>query len=142
MKHSALPSSFDQEIDAGPAQSDVANAFLQAIRPRLSVARNLTLSQQTAAAEAGPILVLAGAGTGKTSTLTEAVVRRIAHDGFSPARILAVTFTNKAAAEMANRIRSALGEEAAPSWLGTYHGLAARQLREAPEIAETRLRHS
>ncbi len=102
------------------------------------IAATLTPAQAQAAAHAGAILVLAGAGTGKTSTLTAAVVHRIAVERIPAARILAVTFTNKAAAEMAARIRAALGGAAAPSWLGTYHGLAARQLREAPEIAELR----
>jgi DNA helicase-2/ATP-dependent DNA helicase PcrA len=103
-----------------------------------TVARTLSSEQARAAAHTGPILVLAGAGTGKTSTLTAAVVHRIAVDRVPASRILAVTFTNKAAAEMASRIRAALDGHAAPSWLGTYHGLAARQLRDAPEIAELR----
>jgi len=101
-------------------------------------AATLTPAQTQAAAHFGPILVLAGAGTGKTSTLTAAVVHRIAVDRIPASRIVAVTFTNKAAAEMASRIRAALDGLAAPSWLGTYHGLAARQLRDAPEIAELR----
>ena len=103
-----------------------------------ALAATLTKAQAEAAAQAGPILVLAGAGTGKTSTLTAAVVQRIAADRFSPSRILAVTFTNKAAKEMATRIRASLGGIEAPSWLGTYHGLAARQLRDQPEIAGLR----
>jgi DNA helicase-2/ATP-dependent DNA helicase PcrA len=103
-----------------------------------ALAATLTKAQAEAAAQAGPILVLAGAGTGKTSTLTAAVVQRIAADRFSPSRILAVTFTNKAAKEMAVRIRASLGGIEAPSWLGTYHGLAARQLRDQPEIAGLR----
>jgi len=103
-----------------------------------TLAATLTKAQAEAAAQAGPILVLAGAGTGKTSTLTAAVVQRIAADHFSPSRILAVTFTNKAAKEMATRIRASLGGIEAPSWLGTYHGLAARQLRDQPEIAGLR----
>ena len=103
-----------------------------------ALAATLTKQQAEAAAQAGPILVLAGAGTGKTSTLTAAVVQRIAADRFSPSRILAVTFTNKAAKEMAVRIRASLGGIEAPSWLGTYHGLAARQLRDQPEIAGLR----
>ena len=52
--------------------------------------------------------------------------------------MLAVTFTNKAASEMANRIRAALGPDSAPYWLGTFHGLAARQLRASPEVASLR----
>ena len=89
-------------------------------------------------AHPGSILVLAGAGTGKTSTLTAAVAHRIAVDKIPPHRVLAVTFTNKAAGEMAGRIRAALGPDAAPHWLGTFHGLAARQLRAGPEVASLR----
>jgi DNA helicase II / ATP-dependent DNA helicase PcrA len=97
-----------------------------------------TTEQAKAAAEYGPVLVLAGAGTGKTKTLTAAVVHRIAAGGFAPGRILAVTFTNKAAIEMSSRIRAALAGGPAPSWLGTFHGLAARQLRIEPEVAGLR----
>jgi superfamily I DNA/RNA helicase len=66
-----------------------------------------------------PVLVLAGAGTGKTKTLTAAVVHRIAAGGVAPGRVLAVTFTNKAATEMSSRIRAAFDSGPAPSWLGT-----------------------
>ncbi|MEK8121641.1 UvrD-helicase domain-containing protein [Methylocystis sp. IM4] len=114
-----------------PAQCPSPEAFA-------TMAATLTPAQAQAAAHPGAILVLAGAGTGKTSTLTAAVVHRIAVEKIPASRLLAVTFTNKAAAEMAARIRAALGGASAPSWLGTYHGLAARQLREAPEIAELR----
>src|SRR6202048_5415066 len=92
------------------------------------VMAGLTTEQAKAAAEYGPVLLLAGAGTGKTKTLTAAVVHRIVAGGFAPGRILAVTFTNKAATEMSSRIRASLDGEPAPSWLGTFHGLAARQL--------------
>src|SRR6266851_1102623 len=98
----------------------------------------LTAEQAKAAAHYGPVLVLAGAGTGKTKTLTAAVVQRIAAGGVAPGRVLAVTFTNKAATEMSSRIRSALDGGPAPSWLGTFHGLAARQLRIEPEVAGLR----
>ena len=100
-----------------------------------SVLAGLTREQQAAATQTGPVLVLAGAGTGKTKTLTAAVAHRIASCGVAPGRMLAVTFTNKAAAEMLNRIRAALGERSVPRWVGTFHGLAARQLRTEPEIA-------
>ena len=103
-----------------------------------AIAATLTTTQIRAASHPGSILVLAGAGTGKTSTLTAAVAHRIAVDGIPPHRVLAVTFTNKAAAEMAGRIRVALGPDAAPHWLGTFHGLAARQLRASPEVASLR----
>ena len=99
---------------------------------------DLTERQLEAAQATGPVLVLAGAGTGKTKTLTAAVIDRIHACGISPSRILAVTFTNKAAGEMVARIRAGLGEEAAPHWIGTFHGLAARQLRIEPEVAGLR----
>ena len=98
----------------------------------------LTTVQAKAAAQCGPVLVLAGAGTGKTRTLTAAVVHRIAAGGVAAGRVLAVTFTNKAATEMSSRIRAALAGGPAPSWLGTFHGLAARQLRIEPEVAGLR----
>jgi DNA helicase II / ATP-dependent DNA helicase PcrA len=98
----------------------------------------LTQPHARAAALRGPVLVLAGAGTGKTRTLTAAVAHRIAHDGIPSGRILAVTFTNKAAAEMLDRIRAALGDQAAPRRIGTFHGLGARQLRSEPEVAGLR----
>jgi len=97
----------------------------------------LTPAQATAATHDGPILVLAGAGSGKTKTLTAAVGVRIAEMGIPPARILAVTFTNRAAGEMRGRIQAML-DGTAPYWLGTFHGLAARQLRHEPEAAGLR----
>jgi DNA helicase II / ATP-dependent DNA helicase PcrA len=99
---------------------------------------DLTEQQLEAAQATGPVLVLAGAGTGKTKTLTAAVIHRIQACAVSPARILAVTFTNKAAGEMIARIRAGLGQDAAPHWIGTFHGLAARQLRIEPEVAGLR----
>ncbi len=97
-----------------------------------------TPQQAQAAAESGLVPVLAGAGTGKTKALTAAVAQRIAVRGIAAARILAVTFTNKAATEMADRIRATLGDGAAPHWIGTFHDLAARQLRIEPEVADLR----
>jgi DNA helicase-2/ATP-dependent DNA helicase PcrA len=58
--------------------------------------------------------------------------------GISASRILAATFTNKAASEMAGRIRATLGDGAAPHWIGTFHGLGARQLRIEPEVGGLR----
>jgi DNA helicase-2/ATP-dependent DNA helicase PcrA len=103
-----------------------------------TIAATLTKMQVAAAAHPGSILVLAGAETGKTSTLTAAVAHRIAVDRIPPHRVLAVTLTNKAAHEMAMRIRTALGVDAALCWLGAFHGLAARQLRASPEVAHLR----
>ena len=83
----------------------------------------------------GPILVLAGAGSGKTRVLTVRICHLIQHHGVTPDRILAVTFTNKAAQEMRSRIRRMLGHEPAGMWMGTFHSMGARLLRRhAPQL--------
>ena len=107
-------------------------------RPATSFLSGLTAPQLQAANTDGPVLVLAGAGTGKTRTLTAAVARRIMVSGVDPSRILAVTFTNKAAKEMSERIQAALGAMTTPRWVGTFHGLGTRQLRAEPEAAGLR----
>jgi len=98
----------------------------------------LTPAQLEAARQSGTVVVLAGAGTGKTRTLVAGIVDRIRHRGMPPHRILAVTFTNKAAGEMKSRIAAALGEACSPRWVGTFHGHGRRQLRADPEIAGLR----
>jgi DNA helicase-2/ATP-dependent DNA helicase PcrA len=86
--------------------------------------------RQAVTCEGGPLLILAGAGSGKTKTLTY----RIAHlveQGTSPHRILSVTFTNKAAGEMRERVERLVGSHAKELFLGTFHSLGVRILRES-----------
>src|SRR3989304_3721067 len=79
----------------------------------------------------GPLLVLAGAGSGKTRVLTHRVAWVMATERLSPHAILAVTFTNKAAHEMRGRIEAMLGAPVSGMWIGTFHGLAARLVAPA-----------
>jgi DNA helicase-2/ATP-dependent DNA helicase PcrA len=76
-----------------------------------------------------PLLVLAGAGSGKTRVLVHRIAWLIDAEGLSPYSILAVTFTNKAAGEMRSRIEEMIQAPAAGMWVGTFHGLAHRLLR-------------
>ena len=86
----------------------------------------------------GPLLVLAGAGSGKTRVLTARLAHLVAQGQVRPHRILAVTFTNRAAGEMRRRVGELLGREPAGLWIGTFHSLAARLLRrEAPLLGFT-----
>ena len=83
----------------------------------------------------GNVLVLAGAGSGKTRVLTERIAHVIKEKKVSPDRILAFTFTNKAAGEMRARVERAVGGRGAPSWIGTFHATGLRILRrEAKHI--------
>ena len=92
--------------------------------------------REAVSAEPGPLLVLAGAGSGKTRVLTHRIAWACEVDGLSPFSVLAVTFTNKAAAEMRARVESLLGISAAAMWVGTFHGLAHRMLRLHFEAAK------
>lgn len=82
----------------------------------------------------GPVMIIAGAGSGKTRVLTYRIAHLI-HENIDPFNILALTFTNKAAREMRNRVEELVGLEARNLWIGTFHSVFARILRtEAPKI--------
>ena len=77
----------------------------------------------------GPLLVLAGAGSGKTRVLTTSIANLIENEGINPRNILAITFTNKAANEMKDRVASLLNMDVSHLWIGTFHSICARILR-------------
>lgn len=89
--------------------------------------------KQAVVATSGPILILAGAGSGKTKTLTHRIAYLMTHEQMWPNQILAVTFTNKAAKEMRERLAVLTGQENTRyfmPWMGTFHGICVRILRQ------------
>ncbi|PYO31295.1 MAG: hypothetical protein DMD51_13960 [Gemmatimonadetes bacterium] len=104
----------------GPGSRDPGDPMTLALNP-----------QQAAAVRhpGGPLLVLAGAGSGKTRVLTARIAYLIQEQGVAPQRIFAVTFTNKAAGEMRSRVATLLGADPKGLWIGTFHSLSARLLR-------------
>jgi DNA helicase II / ATP-dependent DNA helicase PcrA len=117
---------FDLAEVAPPPPGAIAPApYLVALNP-----------EQRAAVEAldGPVLVLAGAGTGKTRVLTTRLAHLLNMRRAWPSQVLAVTFTNKAAREMRERVAALLGGTIDGLWLGTFHSTAARMLRRHAEL--------
>ncbi|MEM7494627.1 MAG: UvrD-helicase domain-containing protein [Myxococcota bacterium] len=107
-------------------QPDIADVTTEA--PSSAAALNAQQRQAVSTCDA-PVCVLAAAGTGKTRTIVHRVHHLIRDRGAAPDRIMAVSFTNKAAREMRDRVAVLLPEEAGHLWLGTFHALAARILR-------------
>ena len=92
------------------------------------------VQRQAVEALDGPVLVLAGAGTGKTRVLTTRLAHILTTGRAAPSQVLAVTFTNKAAREMKERVEGLLGRSTETMWIGTFHSLAARILRRHAEL--------
>ncbi len=82
----------------------------------------------------GPLLILAGAGSGKTTVMTHRIAYIVEEKKVFPSSILAVTFTNNAANEMKERIKKLIGDDADGMWVGTFHSLSLRMLRRDPEL--------
>ena len=85
-------------------------------------------------AEDGPLLVLAGAGTGKTRVLTTRLAHILLTGRARPHEVLAVTFTNRAAREMAERVEGLIGRSVSGMWLGTFHAMGVRMIRAHAEL--------
>ena len=92
------------------------------------------VQRQAVEAQDGPVLVLAGAGTGKTRVLTTRLAHLLASGSAKPWSMLSVTFTNKAAREMRERVTAIIGPMAEQIWLGTFHALCVRMLRRHAEL--------
>ena len=123
-EHALCPPA-EQDPRPPPAEAPV-RAYLDGLNPE---------QRQAAEALDGPLLVLAGAGTGKTRVLTTRLAHILATRRARPGEVLAVTFTNKAAREMIGRVERLIGRSAAGLWLGTFHAIAARILRRHAELA-------
>ena len=121
MSNPQTPTLFDAGPQSDPDGDSPAASFLAELNP----------SQLEAVTHSGGhCLVLAGAGSGKTRVLTHRIAWLIAEHGIDPGQICAVTFTNKAAAEMRRRVRSLLGPGEGEAWLSTFHSMGLRLLRE------------
>jgi DNA helicase-2/ATP-dependent DNA helicase PcrA len=106
----------EQETPSPPARDDLLADLNEA-------------QQEAVTHESGPLLVLAGAGSGKTRVITHRIAYLIVERGVPPSRIVAVTFTNKAAAEMRERVERLLGTSVYGAWISTFHSMCLRILR-------------
>src|SRR5207244_11495459 len=107
-----------------PVVSESSQAQIDALLERLNPPQ-----QEAVTHGDGPLLIFAGAGSGKTRVLTARIAYLIASHRVWPDRLLAVTFTNKAAREMRGRVETLVGEPAGKMWVGTFHSNAVKFLR-------------
>ena len=113
----------------------MSHSFAESLPTTPTYLDDLNVEQRTAVeAIEGPVLILAGAGTGKTRVLTTRLVHILARGMAYPSQILAVTFTNKAAAEMRERVSTLVGRPTEGLWLATFHATAVRILRRHAEL--------
>lgn len=130
-----LPSENSPENAAAQAQRKNINSQSPDIRPASGIDPSQLLvglnSQQAQAVQhdEGPLLILAGAGSGKTRVITHRIAYLVKIRGVRPSAILAITFTNKAAAEMKSRVEELVGVVSASMWIGTFHSMLLRILR-------------
>jgi hypothetical protein len=120
-------------VDSGPA-------VLAPVRPSVErLLEGLNPQQRDAVVhEGGPLLIVAGAGSGKTKALTTRIAYLLAARGVQPGEVLAITFTNKAAGEMRERVAAVVGSRARAMWVLTFHSACVRILRaEAKKLGFT-----
>ena len=120
---------------AAPAPATApAPAFAPAPASAIDLSGLNPAQREAAECTRGPLLVLAGAGSGKTRVLTVRIAHMIADEGVKPWQVLAITFTNKAAAEMRERLEALLPAGTRGMWVCTFHAMCVRMLREDPEL--------
>lgn len=148
-----MPLSFDEFMKSQPTFSEVQSASAPALKKQSQPAvgtsdktplphvesavdiDSLNAAQREAAlCTCGPLLVLAGAGSGKTRVLTHRIAHMISDEGVRPWQVLAITFTNKAAAEMRERLDALLPGGTRGMWVCTFHAMCVRMLREDGEL--------
>ncbi len=132
----STPPQDDAPFSAGPAPGGLAARARAAVTQNAVYLQGLNPEQREAVETTdGPLLVLAGAGTGKTRVLTTRIAHLIATGKAFPSQILSVTFTNKAAREMKERVTRLVGDVAeGMPWLGTFHSISAKILRRHAEL--------
>lgn len=113
--------------DAKPPGSSPADQLLDGLNPQ---------QRQAVVHEGSPLLIVAGAGSGKTAVLTRRIAYLMAARGVGVGQILAITFTNKAAAEMRERVVGLVGEKARYMWVSTFHSTCVRILRNQAALIE------
>ncbi len=122
------------DFDAPPAPGANPAAAASELEPPYLSGLNAPQKEAVLATD-GPVLVLAGAGTGKTRVLTTRLGHLMATGRAAPWNILAVTFTNKAASEMQHRVAQVIGRPVEGMWIGTFHSICVRILRKHAELA-------
>ena len=151
----APPVPHDSMLHRASSRSDHVSEWVYCphIQPKVALALDIThildglneRQREAVTAPVGNLLVVAGAGSGKTRVLVHRIAYLVEALGASPGGILAVTFTNKAAAEMRGRVERLLEGPARAMWVGTFHGIAHRLAahalaagRTSPELPDTR----
>ena len=121
----------DDDINNAPVYDNIS-----ALKPEPFFLDNLNPEQKEAVLKTeGPLLVLAGAGTGKTKVLTTRLAYMLGVNNVKPWNCLVVTFTNRAANEMKSRVEQYIGDAVNSVWLGTFHSICVKILRKYPELA-------